>query len=668
MALVAAGAAASLAATTISASANAAPSPADKALIAAAAVDAAPAWTSVDDGQTASQDAAFAYDPLTKTSVMFGGSTGTTDSSTDTTETLTVETTDETWSWDGATWAQAHPAAGPSARFSSSMVFDPASSQLVLFGGGNESVTFDDDAGTISAALSVDADTWVWTGSAWSPLSPATSPPGRAAASAAYDPTTKQIILFGGGDATGGVLADTWAWNGVTWAQLTPATSPPARADASLAYDSTSGKLILFGGTDADGVTLGDTWAWDGATWTPLTSPNTPPSRAGAVMVDDPDLGGVVLVGGMGADVSDLAGAWVWKGSDWTALTVAGAPPAIRSAAATFDAQRGQIVVVGGSDDDGDAVSTTWLLTAKPAGPAAIDRVSGATRIATAIAVADEEFTAGSAKAVVLARSDAFPDALAGGPLAAHVGGPLLLTAPGTLDTTTEAEVQKLLPAGGTVYLLGGTAGLSAGIDTALQGLGYQTKRLAGDDRFGTATAVADEMGDPTTVFEASGLNFADALAGVPAAISTGGAILLTNGSSQSKAASGYLAAHPPAKKYALGGPAAAADPNATPLVGADRYATAALVASTFFPAPTVVGFATGLNYPDALAAGVLLGSQGGPLLLTPTTGALPSSVGSYLAAAKATITAAYAFGGTASLGADVVAEAQQAIGQPTTP
>src|SRR5690242_17551229 len=66
-----------------------------------------------------------------------------------------------------------------------------------------------------------------------------------------------------------------------------------------------------------------------------------------------------------------------------------------------------------------------------------VQRVAGPTRIGTAIATSQDEFaTGGSARAVVLARADNFPDALAGGPLAAAKGGPLLLTPSNALDPT----------------------------------------------------------------------------------------------------------------------------------------------------------------------------------------------------------------------------------------
>src|ERR1019366_8461497 len=86
----------------------------------------------------------------------------------------------------------------------------------------------------------------------WTELSPLTSPPARWFASMAYDPSTGQLVLFGGSDGSG-ELADTWTWNGSTWAEQLPSTSPPARQGASMAFDPASGQLVLFGGVDGSG-------------------------------------------------------------------------------------------------------------------------------------------------------------------------------------------------------------------------------------------------------------------------------------------------------------------------------------------------------------------------------------------------------------------------------
>ena len=120
--------------------------------------------------------------------------------------------------------------------------------------------------------------------------------------------------------------------------------------------------------------------------------------------------------------------------------------------------------------------------------PAAPVRLFGSDRFGTAIAASLAEFpTAGTAGAVVLARADDYPDALVGAALAAARNAPLLFANGGSLTPATQAEIQRVLPAGGTVYLLGGTAAIPASVATSLTALGFVPTRYAGADRFGTA-------------------------------------------------------------------------------------------------------------------------------------------------------------------------------------
>ena len=319
---------------------------------------------------------------------------------------------------------------------------------------------------------------------------------------------------------------------------------------------------------------------------------------------------------------------------------------------------------------DGGLVTTSTAFDVLGPTPLPI-RIFGTDAIATAISVSQAEFpTAGSASGLVLARSDFFSDALAGGPLAANVGGPLLIT-PGTplsssLDPRVLTEIQRVLPTGKTVYILGGPAALSANIDAALTNAGYVVQRVQGPNEYATAVAIASQLGNPSTVFEATGLFFADALSAVPAAINAGGAILLTNGTSQAPETAFYLGAHPGDTRYAIGGPraAAGADPTANPVYGIDLYGTSATVAFTFFPNAPIFGAATGVNYPDALAGGVYMATGGrlGPVLLVNTHAPLPGLIAGYLALLPVG-TQGYVFGGPLAVGDDVSAALQAAVG-----
>ena len=298
-----------------------------------------------------------------------------------------------------------------------------------------------------------------------------------------------------------------------------------------------------------------------------------------------------------------------------------------------------------------------------PPEPLPPERIFGADAIDTAIAVSDQAFSSpDSAGAVVLARSDFFSDALAGGPLAADKHAPLLIT-PGapesaTLDVRVQAEIERVLPSGHTVYVLGGPLAVAPGVDTTLTGLGYTVVRVEGPNLYATAVAIAGELGDPSTVFEATGLNFLDALSAGPAAINTGGAILLTNGTTQAPETGAYLAAHPPTTRYAIGGPlaAAGADPGAIAIYGEDGFGTSAAVASTFFTGAALYGIATATSYHDALSGGVFMATGGrlGPMLLVNTNPPLPAPISAYLGT-LAQGTPGFVFGGPIAVSDDVV-------------
>jgi hypothetical protein len=306
------------------------------------------------------------------------------------------------------------------------------------------------------------------------------------------------------------------------------------------------------------------------------------------------------------------------------------------------------------SDDDGGylrMVSAAYYQNPiRLIAPVPTIRIAGADRVATAVAASEWAFPQpGSGSAVVLSRSDQFADALAGTPLAVAKHGPLLLTGSAALDPRALAEIRRVLPPGGPVYLLGGPVALAPAVASALQDLGYQVTRLAGADRFATAVAVADQgLANPSTVFEATGLDFPDALSAAVAAAGQHAAVLLTDGPVQDPATAGYLASHTADLRVAVGGPAVTADPGAKPVAGSDRYSTSVALAKAYGRVGTVVGVASGLAFPDALAGGAALAEQELPLILVPEAEPPPASVESYLASDRPP--SLICFGGSAAI------------------
>ena len=294
-------------------------------------------------------------------------------------------------------------------------------------------------------------------------------------------------------------------------------------------------------------------------------------------------------------------------------------------------------------------------------------RLGGSDRIATAVAVADAAYgsgsggagSAGKAKVAVLSRSDNYADALAGNALAAQKGGPLLLTGSAKLDPTVGAELGKLLPKGSTVYVLGGVQALSPQVDAGIRALGLIPKRLAGSDRFETATKIATEISPhPHTILVATGINAPDALAAGAAAATdpNGGVVLLSNDKVLPPSTRAFLAGVKPSVQRVFGvGAQGVAALNTMPgfiasftkLAGSDRYATDAAVANDvrLYPHPTQATLATGRDWPDALSGGAYAGVLHAPLLLTDGA-VVPGGAGAWLHAHGAALTFVPVFGG----------------------
>ena len=326
-------------------------------------------------------------------------------------------------------------------------------------------------------------------------------------------------------------------------------------------------------------------------------------------------------------------------------------------------------------------------------------RYAGENRYETAVCVSfwawpdhdDPDSSEFTADAVVLARGDLFPDALAGGPLAAHAEGPLLLTPPDGLHPATAQEIERVLAPGGLVYLLGGTSALSTNVQQQLTAAGYQTKRLAGSNRYHTSVVIADELPDTSNFFFATGLNFPDALAaGTAAAALTLGAkydqdpetrpfaVLLTADQQMPTAVADF--AWDRGFQFGVwtlltaGGQADAAAVAefgtvnlADRYVGVNRYATTTEIAEAIYTDVNGeliglgVGLATGLNFPDALAASAYLAWFGQPLLITGST--LSGPTATFLADHAGEGSFLEAFGGTGALSQPVLDAAEAAFG-----
>lgn len=202
-------------------------------------------------------------------------------------------------------------------------VYDPASRQLVVFGGID----------------SYDA-TWVWDGQHWTLARPPVSPPGRFAAAMAYDPATRVVMLYGGRLGPGQLVSDTWAWDGRVWRQLDGGTGdPPAGEGFTMAWDQAHGQMVLAGGL---GPGVSGTWTWNGSRWIRAPGGDLPAATFFVGMAADP-----VTHALLGASCCSTPQAstftWSWNGSMWRELTTP-TPPAL-SVGLVLDPQRSRLLL-----------------------------------------------------------------------------------------------------------------------------------------------------------------------------------------------------------------------------------------------------------------------------------------------------------------------------------
>lgn len=151
-----------------------------------------------------------------------------------------------------------------------------------------------------------------------------------------------------------------------------------------------------------------------------------------------------------------------------------------------------KIVILGGESSVSDPVRTQ--LAALTTGE--VTRSAGPDRYATATAISAQSFASGTPVAF-LANGLVFADALAGAPIAALLGGPVLLTQAGGLPTTVANELRRLKPA--RIIILGGDASVSPAVAELVTFIGSDVPQASGgrltrttEVRAGTCLGSAD--------------------------------------------------------------------------------------------------------------------------------------------------------------------------------
>jgi len=166
----------------------------------------------------------------------------------------------QTWTWSAAGWdhrcdgippSDACPEL-PSRRFYTSLAYDEAREDVLLYGG---------NAGS--------DETWAWDGDRWTrrvpqdPEGDGDPPPLETTSSLVYHPTRRRVALLGLAPEAG----DVWEWDGASWALNRPADiesdgnptydgwNPKA---AAMAYHGPSDRVVAYTSVVPPG-----TWEWD---------------------------------------------------------------------------------------------------------------------------------------------------------------------------------------------------------------------------------------------------------------------------------------------------------------------------------------------------------------------------------------------------------------------
>lgn len=264
--------------------------------------------------------------------------------------------------------------------------------------------------------------------------------------------------------------------------------------------------------------------------------------------------------------------------------------------------------------------------------------LSGADRIETSLAIARESYPKGP-KGLILVRSDSFPDALAASSLAGQKSYPIVSCSTMALAPSVEQYLRQNTSIE-HVVIVGGQGSISDAVEADVKGIVVNVERIAGNDRYETAAllrqAAALSGASSSVAVVARGDDFPDALSISPyCAESQSPMYLLPKNSGPDAGMVAELRNYE--EVVIVGGygsvsgdveaSLSGSDVLVTRLAGgmgnsfgANRYGTSAAIADWLVRMADFsydkAAFATGKNYPDALAGAPLCGSNAAPLLL----------------------------------------------------
>lgn len=313
-----------------------------------------------------------------------------------------------------------------------------------------------------------------------------------------------------------------------------------------------------------------------------------------------------------------------------------------------------------------------------------IQRLSGNDRYDTMGEIVDAAYPDSQGGTVIVASGDNFPDALASSGLAGLATAPVILTNSYRLSARADGQISRLKPE--KVVVVGGKSAVSDSVVNQIEKrVARKAKivRISGDTRRDTANEIfaqakkqVDANWADDTAIIATGENFTDALSISAYAQKNKYPVFLSGKSgldaSTVKDIKGYGftniviaggSAAVPNSVIAQLKSAGVSESNIVRLGGATRYQTSLEIAkyaynngaSVLHPGTPV--FATGENFPDALAGGVLAAEKGAPLLLVSPDTAVNHDALNWINSTDVFDNTAYVLGGTDAVSETVSAD-----------
>lgn len=270
----------------------------------------------------------------------------------------------------------------PVPRFLTSAVYDPNSSQMIIFGGVHAGGTHMNDVWRLQAPPTIGVFRWIQSNASGS------GPQPRQGHTAVYDPTPgiDRMTIFGGGLGNSSPCAnDAWVLTNASsaggtlasWTLLATVGDPPSpRINHTAVFDPGSNRMIVFGGQNCFTTFFSDVWVLVNAnglggtpTWQQLNPTGSSPGPRGYhTAVYDPLTNRMIIHGG-GGGVSLASDVWILSNANglggipaWSQLNVSGGPGPICCDGAVFDPHTNNMIIFGGQSDTA-LLGGTWILS-----------------------------------------------------------------------------------------------------------------------------------------------------------------------------------------------------------------------------------------------------------------------------------------------------------------